>query len=115
MALNIQLDFQIKRISLTLYLDEIDLKNIISRDENHKFIYFTIESIQFKFKQLSNLNYEGIFQIERLFADDFRENNSISRFINKNSNSQQKTPLIHINFNLKHHKKPFNRKGIIII
>ncbi|CAF1512360.1 unnamed protein product, partial [Rotaria sordida] len=97
-SLNIQLDFQIKQINLTLYLDEIDLNNSqLSRNENNKFIYLTIQFIEAQFKQSTNINYQGKIQIQHLFADDLRQNNrntSFVRLINKGFNVDQNAPLL---------------------
>ncbi|CAF4183338.1 unnamed protein product, partial [Rotaria sordida] len=96
--LNIRLDFQMKQIDLTLYLDEIDLNNSqLSRNENNKFIYLTIQLIEAQFKQSTNRNYQGKIQIQHLFADDLRQNNqnkNLVRLINKGFNIDQNAPLL---------------------
>ncbi|CAF1533760.1 unnamed protein product, partial [Rotaria sordida] len=109
--LNIQLDFQIKQIDLTLYLDEIDLNNQqLSRNENDKFIYLTIQLIQAQFKQSTNINYQGKIQIQHLFADNLKQNNqnkNFLRLINKGFHTDQNTPL----FIATLENKSFNRTG----
>ncbi|CAF3837772.1 unnamed protein product, partial [Rotaria sp. Silwood1] len=96
--LNIRLDFQMKQIDLTLYLDKIGLNNQQqSRNENDKFIYLTIQLIEAQFKQSTNINYQGKIQIQHLFADDLRQNHqnkNFARLINKGFNVDQNAPLL---------------------
>jgi hypothetical protein len=117
-SLNIQLDLQIKQISLTLYLDETDLhQHQTSRDDSSKFICFTIQFIEAMFKQSSDSTCHGKFQVQHLFAEDLRQkkqNNNIQRFINKNFNVDENTPLVIINLQPKPDNQLYNRKGKVL-
>jgi hypothetical protein len=102
----IRLDFQIKEISLTLYLDEFNVELI--RNEDSKFIYLTIQMIEAFFQQSSNSTYNGKVQIQHLFADDCKQNKQFSRLINKGFKVDQNSPSIIIDLN----NKTSNRTGI---
>ena len=97
LSTQIRLNFQIKEISLTLYLDENPEQG--TRDDNSKLIYVTIEAIQASFQQPSNSNYQGNLQIQQLYANDCRlhqQNQTFAHFINKGFDVDQNTPLINI-------------------
>jgi hypothetical protein len=109
---NIRLDFQIKQIGLTLYLNETNLNNQqISRDENSKFIYLTIQMIEANFKQLPDSTYYAKAQIQHLLLDDLRQDNNISRLINKNFTVDQNTPLLTVTVQLKQNDTTSIRTG----
>jgi hypothetical protein len=95
----IQLDFQIKQISLTLYLDQTNIQ--LSRNQNSKFIYLTIQMIQALFQQSTNSTYYGKLQIQHLFADDCRLNKQFSQLINKGFKVDQNAPLLTATLNYK--------------
>ncbi|CAF1065734.1 unnamed protein product [Adineta steineri] len=90
----IQLDFQMKQIDFTFYLSQTNIyDNHISRDENSKFLYLTIQMIELNFQQLSDSSYNGQLQIQHLLLDDLRQKN-ISRLIDINENVDKNIPLI---------------------
>jgi hypothetical protein len=88
----IRFNFQIKQISLTLYLEKTN--DQLTRDENSKFFYLTIQFIQAVFQQSSNSTYKAKLQIQHLYGDDPRQDNQYSRFINKGFKVNQNTPLL---------------------
>jgi hypothetical protein len=85
-----RLDFQIKKIGLTLFLEESDLNvHGVIRNENSKFICMQIEMIEAHFQYLFDSSYHGEAQIQCFLLEDLRQtnlSNSNKRLLDRNDN-----------------------------
>jgi hypothetical protein len=94
----IRLDFQMKKISLTLYAGESNLTvHRSSSNPNSKLINMRIEMLEGHFQQFSDESYNAKAQIQYFLLDDLRITNppnSITRLLDRN-------------FNVDHHAQMF--------
>ncbi|CAF1173038.1 unnamed protein product [Adineta ricciae] len=99
----LKLIFEMKEIGLILYSTETNIENS-TRDENSKFLSFSMKFIEMNIEYFSNSNLNGLCQIQQMTLDDF-QNKSISRLIDKSLNSNEKQSLlnIEIQFNQTNH------------
>jgi hypothetical protein len=108
----IRLDFQMKKISLTLYLDESNLTvHRSSSNENFKLINMRIEMLEGHFRQFSDESYNVKAQIQYFLMDDLRKTNppnSITRLLDRNFNVDHNAQMfiLTVTFNPKSETNP---------
>lgn len=92
------LDFQMKKIDLTLFMDELDLNvHRQMRHESSKFMNMNIGMIESHFQYLSDSSYNVKCQIQCLLLEDLRQtnpSNSVTRLFDRNFNVDQNTQLL---------------------
>lgn len=93
----IRLDFQIKKISLILFLDEYNLSvRRTTRNENSKFVCMQIETIQAQFQYFFDSSYHGKAQIQSFLLEDLRQtnlSNSNTHLLDRNVNVDRNAPM----------------------
>jgi hypothetical protein len=86
----IRLDFEIKRIALTLYLGKSNLTvPRAPRDKSLEFANVRIEMLEAHFRQLSDSSYNAEARIQNIALDDLRgahSPNDVTRLIDRNFN-----------------------------
>jgi hypothetical protein len=108
----IRLDFQMKKISLTLYAGESDLNvHRLSLNQNFKLINMRIEMLEGHFQQFSDESYNAKAQIQYFLMDDLRKTtppNSITRLLDRNFNVDQNAQMffVTVTFNPKSETNP---------
>ncbi|CAF1201535.1 unnamed protein product [Rotaria sordida] len=105
----IHFNAEIKKIAITLYLDE---SNVItrheSRNENSKFFDLQLKMLKAQFRQLSDSSYAGQAQIQELILDDLRDtnrSNKVTHMINRSFNVDPNVPMFTVTLEYKTNNK----------
>ncbi|CAF3918749.1 unnamed protein product, partial [Rotaria sordida] len=111
----IHFNAEIKKIAITLYLDE---SNVItrheSRNENSKFFDLQLKMLKAQFRQLSDSSYAGQAQIQELILDDLRDtnrSNKVTHMINRSFNVDPNVPMFTVTLEYKTNNKQ-NSMGV---
>ncbi|CAF1248487.1 unnamed protein product [Rotaria sordida] len=111
----IHFNAEIKKIAITLYLDE---SNVItrheSRNENSKFFDLQLKMLKAQFRQLSDSSYAGQAQIQELILDDLRvtnRSNKVTHMINRSFNVDPNVPMFTVTLEYKTNNKQ-NSMGV---
>ena len=104
LSTEIQLDFLIKQIGFTLFIEENDE---ISRDDNCKFVYLAIETIQAKLKLYQNSTFEANLIIQNFIGNDLKQIDPFHQFINKGFQVQQNSPFLILKLNQSNSNQTF--------
>ncbi|CAF3740023.1 unnamed protein product, partial [Rotaria sordida] len=104
----IRFDAQIKKIALTLYLGNSNIRDRHTlRNENLIFVDLRLEMLKGHFRQLSDSSYSGKVQIQELLLDDRRETDCVTRLIDRGFQVDPKVPMFIVNLE----SKPKNEQG----